>query len=237
MNSRMNAEPVSTALHETWLRSGLRAYLTLIMPPLLVLIGIRLVMTPLFLQLEYNRMGFPADSYGFSTTDRLTYAPYALNYLLSGEDISYLAELQFAEDVPLFNIRELQHMRDVQVVTQVAFVGAILAGLLAVVSALALYRTDRRMLWISLRGGGFLTLSLVLAIVVVAVVSWDSFFTTFHSLLFESGTWQFAYSDTLIRLFPEQFWFDAALVIGGLTVAGALFWVGLSQWQLNKSVT
>lgn len=233
----MNAKSDSTAFRQTWFRLALRVYLTLTMPLLLVLIGIRLVMTPLFLQLEYNRMGFPADSYGFSTADRLTYAPYAVNYLLNGEDISYLAELRFVEGAPLFNVRELQHMRDVKAVTQIAFLGATLAGLVSVVSALTLYRTDRHMLWLSLRGGGFLTLSLVLAIVIVSVVSWDFFFTTFHGLFFESGTWQFAYSDTLIRLFPEQFWFDAALVIGGLTVVGALFWVGLSQWRLSKSIT
>lgn len=215
----------------------MRLYLTLTMPLLLALIGIRLVMTPAFLQLEYNRVGFPADSYGFSTTDRLTYAPYALNYLLNGEDISYLAELQFAEGAPLFNVRELQHMRDVKAVTQAAFLGATFAGIVALMSALLLYRTDKRMLWLSLRGGGLLTLSLIVAIVVVIVVSWDTFFTTFHSLLFESGTWQFAYSDTLIRLFPEQFWFDAALTIGGLTVVSALCWIGLSQWQLSKSIT
>jgi hypothetical protein len=31
----------------------------------------------------------------------------------------------------------------------------------------------------------------------------------------------------LIRLFPEQFWFDAALTIGGLAAveAGVLWWV------------
>jgi hypothetical protein len=32
----------------------------------------------------------------------------------------------------------------------------------------------------------------------------------------------FLYEDTLIRLFPEQFWFDAALFIGALTVIGAV---------------
>lgn len=233
----MSTKHSNRAFHRTELIFGLRIYLTLAIPPLLVLIGTRLVMTPLFLQLEYNRTGFPTDSYGLSTADRLTYAPYALNYLLNGEDISYLAELRFTEGPLLFNVRELQHMRDVKIVTQFAFLGAVLAGILAAASALVLYRADKRMLWLSIRNGGFLTLSLVLAVIVVAIMSWDTFFTTFHSLFFESGTWQFAYSDTLIRLFPEQFWFDAVLVIGGFTVVGALLGVCLSQWQLHKSVT
>jgi uncharacterized membrane protein len=41
-------------------------------------------------------------------------------------------------------------------------------------------------------------------------------------MFFAQGTWQFLYSDTLIRMFPEQFWFDAALVIGTLTSLGAI---------------
>lgn len=70
--------------------------------------------------------------------------------------------------------------------------------------------------------GALLTLGIVAAIIVVALVNWDFFFTGFHKLFFEGGTWYFLYSDTLIRLFPEQFWFDAALTIGAVTVAGAV---------------
>lgn len=40
----------------------------------------------------------------------------------------------------------------------------------------------------------------------------------FHELLFEPDTWYFPTSDTLIRLYPEQFWFDSALTIGGITI-------------------
>jgi integral membrane protein (TIGR01906 family) len=64
---------------------------------------------------------------------------------------------------------------------------------------------------------------------VSAVVAWDTFFTAFHQLFFAGGTWVFAYSDTLIRLFPEQFWFDAALTVGGLTLLGALALLLLSS--------
>ena len=65
----------------------------------------------------------------------------------------------------------------------------------------------------------------------VMLISWDTFFTNFHKVFFEGDSWLFRRSDTLIRLFPEQFWFDAALTVGGLTVsiallsmAGAAFW-------------
>ncbi len=58
--------------------------------------------------------------------------------------------------------------------------------------------------------------------VVLIVASWDTFFTDFHRMFFEGDSWQFSTSDALIRLFPEQFWFDTAITIGLLTVIGAL---------------
>lgn len=206
--------------------------ITLAYPVLLTLIAARLVMTPLFLQLEYNRPGFPPDIYGFTGEDRLLYAPYALDYLLNGASISYLGNLRFREGGALFNANELQHMEDVKALTTVAFSGAWIAGLGALsASILLLWKpVTRHIFRKAFLHGSVLTLLLIAAIVVAAIVNWDYFFTGFHALFFESGTWRFAYSDTLIRLFPEQFWFDAALTIGGLVVGSALLTLAFIQW-------
>ncbi|MCA9894424.1 MAG: DUF1461 domain-containing protein, partial [Anaerolineae bacterium] len=61
----------------------------------------------------------------------------------------------------------------------------------------------------------------IVGIVVAAIFAWDTFFALFHSLFFQEGSWQFYYSDTLIRLYPEQFWLDAAIFIGGMSLLGA----------------
>jgi len=210
----------------------LRMYLTLALPVLLVMASIRVIMTPVFLNEEYTRADFPADYYGFTTEDRLAYAPYAVEYLLNGEDITYLSNLRFPNGTALFNARELHHMRDVKTVTQAAFVLAIAAGISMAAAVYRLGRSaaTRREMWQGLFNGSILTLGLIAAIVLAAVVNWEFFFTGFHSLFFQSGTWYFAYSDTLIRLFPEQFWFDAALAAGGLTTAGALATLAVS-WR------
>ena len=196
----------------------LRSFIALAIPFLLLLIGARLLMTPLFFTLEYNRADFPGDFYGFTREDRLRYAPYATEYLINGADIDYLGRLTFPDGSPLFNPRELHHMRDVKAVTQAAFLYAAVIGALALASAFVLWRVSRRDLKLGLRGGALVTLGLIAAVVIGAILSWDTFFTDFHQLFFAQGTWQFLYSDTLIRLFPEQFWFDAALGIG--TFAG-----------------
>ena len=192
-------------------------------------------MTPVFLSFEYHRPSFPADFYGFTREDRLTYAPYAIHYLLNGEDIDYLGNLTFPDGQSLFNARELHHMVDVKVFTQLAFAFAIVAGLLAIGAAAFLRRRPTHF-WAALRNGALLTIAIIAAIALTAIFNWEFFFTGFHKLFFESGTWQFLYSDTLIRLFPEQFWFDAALTVGGLTLLGAIFAL-IVTWRWRRQTT
>jgi integral membrane protein (TIGR01906 family) len=208
-----------------------RSYLTLLFPVLLILIAVRLVMTPAFLYFEYTRSGFPEDFYGLTREERLQYAPYAIEYLFNGEDIAFLDNLTFPNGDKLFTSRELRHMRDVKVVTQYTFLFATTAGILALVSAYWLRKRDQ--LRPALLSGSILTLGIISAIIIVAVFNWDFFFVGFHRLFFENDTWYFAYSDTLIRLFPEQFWFDAALLVGGLSTLVALI-VLFVTWKWRK---
>jgi integral membrane protein (TIGR01906 family) len=201
----------------------LRYWITISIPILLTLISVRAVMTPLFIQAEYYRPGFPEDPYGFTHADRLEYAPYALGYLFNSAGIDYLGDLTFPDGSSLFNARELRHMEDVKVVTRQAFTGLAILAAMTTLCALYLLRDldSRRDLRLAVGSGGALTLAIIGTIVFSAMLAWDFFFTTFHQIFFESGTWRFAYSDTLIRLFPEPFWFDAALTIGVLTALGA----------------
>ena len=67
------------------------------------------------------------------------------------------------------------------------------------------------------------------------VLNFDSFFLTFHRLFFAGDTFMFLYTDTLIRLYPEQLWSDASILIGVLTVVMAVALVVVSgRW--NKRV-
>jgi integral membrane protein (TIGR01906 family) len=213
-------------------------YLTLIIPVLLTLAGARLVMTSPVLQFEYNRSGFPEDMYGFTREERLNHAGDMLDYLIYNKDLDYLENMAFPDGTPLLNLRELRHMHDVQIVTRYAFfllfygvIAALVIGALLWISRAGRYAL-RQGLW----NGSILTLTLIGVIVVLAITVWDLFFTGFHQILFESGTWRFAYSDTLIRLFPEQFWFDAALAIGTLATLWAAIILAISwRWGNTNS--
>lgn len=207
--------------------------LAILLPFLLVMLAIRLVMTPLYLQIEYQRDGFPSDPYGLTTEQRLEYGPLALDYLIQNQPTRFLSDLTFPEGGTLFNAREIGHMRDVQQVTQWAFAAAWIGGAAALLCLVWLARKNRHLLINALRSGALLAIGLIAAVAISAVLAWDTFFTAFHELFFAGGSWVFAYSDTLIRLFPEQFWFDAAITVGVLTVVGAVLLL-LVAWALSR---
>lgn len=194
-----------------------------LVPVALTLTAVRLLLTPAFLHWEYRTPGFPPDPYGFTLEDRLHWAPLTLAYLLNDADISSLADLHFDNGTPLYNARELRHLEDTKRLVQGAlrvWLGAWAA--LALLGAWAWrgrwWREFRR----GLARGGWLTVALLGLVVLVAFGSFGPLFVLFHRLFFEGDTWLFAYSDTLIRLFPMRFWQDAFVLAGGLALAGAL---------------
>lgn len=228
----------STRALPGWLAGALALFMVISLPPFLILTSVRIVMSQAFLRLEYNRPGFPADPFGFTKADRLRYAPYAVRYLLNNAGISYLGNLTFDNGTPLFNDRELQHMHDVKHVTRIAFKVHLILGLALAAALIVLpWRRDTlRVLWRSLSDGAILAISLIAALVILALTAWNFFFDNFHRILFKGDSWEFSTSDSLIRLFPQQFWFDAALSIGFLTLLGAVLTItGMWTWEHRLS--
>ncbi len=194
-------------------------FVTILVPIALIGLGIRVLLTPVFLKIEYNMPYFPSDEYGFTKADRLKWAPYALDYLVNSADISYLGDLKFDDGSPLYNERELSHMSDVKRVTK----GALNIWYISLALLLMLGIWSWRGDWVQtyllgLRRGGWLMVGLSVAVGLIVLVGiavdpnvfWN-FFAGFHSLFFTGDSWLFLYSDTLIRLFPIRFWQDAFL--------------------------
>ncbi len=203
---------------------------TLLTPIVLLGIGLRLLLFPAFLQIEYRMPGFPEDQYGFSLQDRLHWAPYAVKYLTNNADISYLGDLRFPNGTPLYNERELSHMQDVKRVTKGALNVLYAAAALLILLGLGSRAGKWEQAYLSgLKRGGWLMIALagtVAAVVLVGMfispsVFWD-FFSGFHALFFEGDSWLFYFSDTLIRLFPLRFWQDTFLFAAAIAVLGGL---------------
>lgn len=210
----------------------LSAVVVLALPAVLVLLNVRLLMNDWFIRLEYARPDFPPDVYGMSPEERLRLALTGLRSVTQPPGASVLREVRFADGRPAFNEREIRHMQDVYVLQGAAFrVGLILAlALLGAWACLWFSPATRPLAWRSLGWGGMLTLGLVLAILLGFLLRFDVAFTGFHRIFFEGETWIFPPTDTLIRLYPEKFWFDAAMWIGGLTLLEAAAVILLARW-------
>ena len=211
---------------------ALRLLITLAVPTALMAGSVRLLLSYEFLEFEYQRPGFPADPFGFTTVDRIAYGKYAIDYLFNDEPIESLAKVQVriggncagTDACPLFHQRELRHMGDVKKLLRFGFATAMTIGLLTGVTMLMTIHTPMAQDAIrrGLRDGSRLTLCLILATSVAALLSWHRAFDAFHNLFFASGTWRFAYSDSLIRLYPERIFIDAAGAIAIFTSLGAI---------------
>jgi len=197
--------------------------ITLLTPLFLIGLALRILLTPLFYNIEYRMPYFPPDSYGFTTEDRLHWAPYAVNYLINDADVSYLGNLTFEDGSPLYNERELSHMRDVKVVVKKGLAIWNVCLLALVAFWVWSWREKRWQVFNQgLRRGAWLTIGLVITLGFFAAVAFWQFFTIFHSLFFEGDSWIFLYSDTLIRLLPIRFWQDAFIAAGLIVTGGAL---------------
>jgi integral membrane protein (TIGR01906 family) len=192
---------------------------TILTPLAIIMIGVRLLLTPVFPEIEYRLPGFPVDSYGFTLQDRLTWSKPSIEYLINSADIGFLAGLQFDDGQMIYNERELSHMSDVKKVVQMLlklwYVDLVLLILLGVWAWRAGWLDAFRA---GLRRGGFLIVSLLVVLGTFAATSFWQFFEWFHGLFFSGDSWLFQFSDTLIRLFPIRFWEDAVVFIVGLAI-------------------
>jgi uncharacterized membrane protein len=76
---------------------------------------------------------------------------------------------------------------------------------------------------------------LILTVLAFVVLAFYPFFVFFHNVFFESGTWTFYWSDTLIRLFPARFWQDTFIWVGGMTVlAGVILGQSLLPFHFKR---
>ncbi len=215
---------------QTAVTTALSWIAALAVPVSLIGLAVRLVLLPIFPQIEYHTPDFPPDEYGFTTGQRIHWATYAWNYLVNSSDITYLGNLKFPDGSPLYNERELSHMHDVKGVIGGTFrVWYVSLAILLLIGAWAWRAHEMKAFRRGLSRGGWLTIGLAAVIGSIVVIGmlmdpnifWN-FFAWFHSLFFTGNSWIFEYSDTLIRLFPIRFWQDTFLAAAMIVLAGGL---------------
>lgn len=127
------------------------------------------------------------------------------------------------EEVSLFNPRETEHMQDVKDLMRAVYrLNEIsLAVVLVYVGATVLWAREHSARDLAQRS--LIAVAVGAAFVAVvggfALAGFDSAWNTFHELAFRNDLWQLdPDTDRLIQMFPEPFWAEATLIVGGLTV-------------------
>jgi integral membrane protein (TIGR01906 family) len=183
-----------------------------------------------FYQMEYQKYG-QAESIGMAERTLTKVTDGLLDYLQGlRPDLNMQAEIA-GQTVEVFTQREKDHMGDVKKLTDLAKEALYLFSLLGLLfAALAVvravrHRTERCMGRGYLIGaGGFLLAAIGLA--AFFALDFTRAFTMFHEVFFDNELWLLPADSVMIRMVPEAFFRDCALVlllffIGGLLLTSA----------------
>jgi Protein of unknown function (DUF1461) len=201
----------------------------------LVLIGnaVHVLAHPWFVRAELGRMR--ADPYGMSHADRRRLADTALDSIApfgGGDRVLRVARLPSGR--PAFDPKERHHLNSVRGYL-LGLYGIHAAALAGIVVLLLLPRT-RRLARDGLAAGALWTLAVATFAGVYVAVAPVSFLGGFHRLFFSGDSWRFADTETLRRLFPDAFWSDTALVLGGLVAAQAVVLLAVALTARRQAI-
>ena len=157
---------------------------------------------------------------------------------------SYLADIYLDGDFdasldgsgPLLDESERSHMTEVSRLVRLLAGIVVVALIVAGITAAWLRHEPRRQGRIMLLAAGAIGVAAV-TLAVVFAVAFEPAFLAFHELFFPPGTYLFATGSELIVLFPEPFWFDAALLSGAAIVLVAVLvsLIGLWRWRSART--
>ena len=148
-------------------------------------------------------------------------------YINSSDEPMDIQNRIFGVEQDLFNSKEIAHMKDVKKLVRGVYVLAIASAVYLLAMTLVGFARQRgqftQLLAKRLAMGGGLTLSLLILFGAVAAFGFDSLFIKFHELSFANDFWQLdPRTDYLVRIFPDNFWFDATLWVAVRAIIGAL---------------
>lgn len=119
-----------------------------------------------------------------------------------------------------FDGTAVSHLTDVRGVLQGAgLVTGLLAALVTLWMTVAVARRRVADIGAALRIAAIVDAVAVALLAVIALTSFDAFFSAFHGLFFAAGTWTFPSDSLLIQLFPEPFWVSAGAAWAVIVVA------------------
>ena len=209
------------------LRQAATALFILAVPVFLLTSSVRLA----FDSLALYRFGFEqydvTTTTGLSMDELMDVATEIRDYFNSPDELLDVQVTLAGEVRPLFNEREILHMRDVKGMVRAVYAVQAISGVYLLGYA-AIVLAARR--WSGARAiARRLALGCVSAVALLAVgglaslVGFDQLFYSFHVLSFASGTWTFdPRYNYLTRLFTEGFFMQAALIVAAAVIVEAI---------------
>ena len=137
----------------------------------------------------------------------------------------------------LYNERELIHLEDIKNLVQRDYWvqrGSLILMVLCALLLLFIFRSGWRLPVRGLFWGGAVTVGLMIILGLWALFGFEQFFIIFHLISFSNQYWMLDPArDYLIRLFPEGFFYDAALLGYGVVMFEALLIGGIAWGALR----
>ncbi len=172
---------------------------------------------------------------GLAEVELETAATGLISYFNSDDEDITLTVVKDGEPFELFNEREVAHLRDVKnlIWLDYCFLLGTLIYILGYAGFSLIRGKDWRWLAWGLVWGSGITLALILALGVGILLGFDQLFWQFHVISFANELWQLDPArDYLIMLFPQDFWYDAALCCTLVVALGAVVLGGVAGGYL-----
>ena len=180
-----------------------------------------------------------SENTGIARAELVRAAEELIQYFNSSEEPVRIEVLRVGQKIELFTQREVLHLADVKdLIKRVYSWQAVALGYLAFFVVLCWLWW--RKLWLKglakwLLWGSGITIAVLIVFGLASLVNFEAVFTQFHLISFVNDLWQLPADVYLIRLFPEGFWFDAAMYIAGATALEVIIIGGLSFLWLRRT--
>lgn len=216
--------------------SLLKAFIAITVPCFVLVMSVLLIFQPWFLGYEYAKRDFPPDIYGFSQDDRLQYGLMSISYVTAVNPEFDIDQIVESDNTPLYNQREVEHMRDVRNVFQI--VRTVWGGLIFIYLGIMTFSWRKpRLIHAFMQGlfiGSMLSLIIMVLMIGASLLVFVQLFDSFHRLFFSEGSWLFYENEALIRLFPLKLWTDGFVAVGILAFVFSMVFLTISRDSEKK---
>ncbi|MFO8101716.1 MAG: TIGR01906 family membrane protein [Dehalococcoidia bacterium] len=180
-----------------------------------------------------------AEETGIESEELSRAAGELIDYLTGTGEFPQIQVVKGGEQIELFTPREITHLEDVKGIVQFFYLIlwiTLAYSIMYIIAGFVLRkRAFLRPLMKGLLCGSVVTLALVAFVGIWALIDFDSLFLRFHLSSFSNDFWQLPSSSYLLKMFPEGFFSDAALLLVGDTVVECLILIVPTWFYLRRN--